>query len=72
MEDLLTNAITGTSGSSARIDKFTVDAAKLQVGGTNGGKSTGAQLPKSCQADLPALLRTVNKEFETATGLVSR
>jgi hypothetical protein len=72
MEDLLTNAITGTSGSSARIDKFVVDTTKLQVGGTNGGKSTGSQLPKSCQSDLPALLRTVNKEFETATGLVSR
>jgi hypothetical protein len=72
MEDLLTHAISGNSASSARIDRFAVDTAKLQVGGTNGGKSTALQLPKSCQADLPALLRTVNREFETATGLVAK
>ena len=72
MEDLLLHAISGSSGSSARADKFTVDAAKLKVGGTNGGKSTAAQLPKGCLPDLPAFMRTVNKEFETATGLASR
>ena len=72
MEDLLTHAINGSSNSAARIDRFTVDTTKLQVGGTNGGKSTATQLPKACLPDLPSLMRAVNKEFESVTGLISR
>jgi len=67
--ELLTSAIMGTSGSTARIDRFEVDKNKYPGGGA---KATSAQLPKSCQSDLPGLLRLVNKEFETLTGLVSR
>jgi hypothetical protein len=69
MEELLNAAILGSSGSTARIDRFEYNVDKYA---NAGGKSTAAQLPKSCQTDLPGLLRLVNKEFETITGLVSR
>lgn len=72
LEELLKAAILGNSSSHARIDNFMFDPAKFPVGGSKGGKSTASQLPKGCQADLTALVRTVNKEFEMATGLVSR
>jgi hypothetical protein len=77
MEGLLKAAISGSSGNNARIDKYEVEAGRFPtapVGTTTGpgSKSFAAQLPKAAAADIPGLLRIVNKEFEIATGLVSR
>jgi len=83
MEKLVKAAAAGTSGSNARSEKYVLDANRYPIGGGTNEKTLLAQLPKKYSAgggntaaasgiteELDALLKRINKEFETATGLL--
>ena len=69
MNTLLDSAATGTSGGSARKEKFALDPAKYSLDtAKHANKLISQHLPKTVE-DVPQLMKAVNKTFESETGL---